>query len=164
MAEDTRTPQTWEVCNWSRGGEVIDSRNVAQRLDDMADEHVDEEGEALPFDQWTADARQEAEALRELLKDIGDNLSNGFDLSANGDAMLIVRHDHLTAYVESHYGDTYGGDLHTENRFGEHVRLSWSDVMEREPFCWINWETVADKWRDRCAEITYYGVTYYLDH
>lgn len=160
----TNTPQEWEICNWSNGGEVIDSRNVAQRLDDLADEYVDSEGEAIPVESWPTVARHEHAALTELLKDIGDNLENGWDLSANGDCLTLVRDDHLNDYVQQDYADTYGGDLYTKDMIGREVNLSWSDVMEREPFCWINWETVADAWRDRCAEITYHGVTYYLDH
>lgn len=159
-----KTPQEWEITNWTNGGEVIDSRAIAQRLDDLTGEYVTDEGDEVPRSMWPDVARQEWEALSELIEEISGNLESGWDLSANGDAVIIVRDDHLDEYVKHWYADTYGGDLYTRGRYGVEVPLSWSDVMDREPFMWINWESVADAWRSRCAEIEYYGVTYYLDH
>lgn len=163
MSKETNVPQEWEILNSENGGEVIDSRNVAQRLDDMADEYLDNEGEPIPVGMWPDFAQAEHAALTTLLKDISDNLPNGWDLSANGDCVTLVRDTYLSEFVRQDYDDTYGGDLHTEDRHGNVSRLSWSELMDREPFNWINWDTVADKWRDRCAEIEYHGVTYYLD-
>lgn len=157
------TPQEWEITNAECGGGVIDSRNIAGRLDDLNAEHVDGDGEEIPRSQWPAVAREEFEALTELLEDISGNVDNGWDLSANGDCLMLVRDTHLTDYVQHWYDDTYGGDLHTRDRYGIVSALSWDDVMQREPFCWINWDDVADAWKQRCAEIEYYGVTYYLD-
>lgn len=162
MSKETNVPQEWEILNSENGGEVIDSRNVAQRLDDMANEHVDDEGEFIPVELWPDFAQAEHAALTGLLNDIGANVDNGWDLSANGDCLTLVRDTYLADYVKDHYADTYSGDLHTQDGHGNTVRLSWSDVMDREPFCWINWDAVADAWRDRCAEIEYHGVTYYL--
>lgn len=163
MSKETNVPQEWEILNSENGGEVIDSRNVAQRLDDMADEYIDAEGELIPVGMWPDVAQAEHTALTTLLKDIGDNLPNGYRLSANGDCVTLVRDTYLSEYVKHHYADTYGGDLHTRDVLGNEVNLSWDDVMDREPFNWVNWSDVADAWRERCAEIEYHGVTYILD-
>lgn len=163
MSKETNVPQEWEILNSENGGEVIDSRAVAQRLDDMANEHVDDEGEAIAVESWPEVAQAEHAALTQLLNDIFANLDNGWDLSAHGDSLTIVRDTYLSEYVKDHYGDTYGGHLYTKDFVGREVSLSWSDVMDMEPFTWLDWDKVADAWRDRCAEIEYHGVTYYLD-
>lgn len=163
MSKETNVPQEWEILNSENGGEVIDSRNVAQRLDDMANEHVDDEGEAIAVESWPKVAQAEHAALTGLLDDISANVDNGWDLSANGDCLTLVRDTYLADYVKDYYADTYGGDLHTKDTYGREVDLSWSDLMDREPFTWLDWDKVADAWRDRCAEIDYHGVTYYLD-
>jgi hypothetical protein len=164
MSNGTNVPIEWEILNSANGGEIIDSRSVAQRLDDMADEHLYDDGEAIPVSGWPDVAQAEHAALTTLLKDIGDNLPDGYRLSANGDAMILIRDTYLSEFVKQDYDDLYGGDLHTEDRNGNMSRLSWSELMDREPFKWINWDDVADAWRERCAEVEYHGVTYYLDH
>lgn len=158
------TPQEWEIPNWTDGGEVIDTRNIAQRIEDLEAEHVTADGEEVPVEDWPEVFRDEHRELTRLLGEISDSLPNGWDLSANGDAVIVVRDDHLDEYVKHWYADTYGGDLHTEDRYGTKVRLSWDDVMDREPFKWVDWEAAADEWRTRCSTVEYYGVTYYIDN
>lgn len=167
-SEDTRVPQSWEILNSTPGGEVIDTRCVAQRIEDLINEHMAQDADGdwvnIPTDQWPADQRAEHDALTALLAEVAANLENGWDLSANGDSVTLVHPDYLTDYVREWYGDTYGGDLATTDRWGHAIKLTWSDVMDREPFCWINWGDVADRWRERCAMVEYHGVEYLLDH
>lgn len=160
-----RTPRAWEIPNWIKGGEVIDSRNIAQRLDDMAAEHVTDGGEDIPVSAWPRVAQAEHAALTGLIEEIRANVSGDWDISANGDSITLVRVTYLTSYVESWYDDTYGGDLASYNpQMHAHETLRWSEVRAREPFCWIDWKAAAKAWRDRCPEVSYHGVTYVMDH
>lgn len=167
---DNRTPKTWVIPNWDNGGEVIDSRTVCARIRELEEEHTaqDSEGDwfAIPTDQWPADAQAEYAALTGMVSEIRDNIDGGMDISENGDCVMLVHPGYLTAYVREWYADTYGGDLHTVGRYGSVNRepLKWSELMDREPFCWINWDDVADAWQQRCPEITYHGVDYVMDH
>lgn len=163
MSKSTDVPQEWEILNGEYSGQIIDTRSIAQRLDDMADEWISDEGEAIVMSEWSAVAQAEYAALTKLLDEVGCNVDNGWDLSANGDSLTLVRETYVADYVRDYYADTYGGDLHTEGRFGIMTRLKWDDLMDREPFKWLDWDAVAKGWKDGRAEVEYHGVTYILD-
>lgn len=160
-----KTPKTWEIPNWLRGGELIDSRNIAQRLEDMAAEHVADDGDDIAVSAWSRTAQAEHAALTGLVEFIRANMDRGWEISPHGDSITLVRHTHLTEYVESWYDDTYGGELEQrDHQTGRYVHVSWRDLMAREPFCWLSWRDVARAWRRRCPEVTYHGVVYVMDH
>lgn len=160
-----RTPKAWEIPNWRRGGEVIDTRHITQRLEDMGAEHVTDDGDEIPVSAWPRVAQAEHAALTALVDFVKANTGGNWDISSNGDSITLVRHTYLTEYVESWYDDMYAGDLSTFNpRTYRHEELSWRDVMAREPFCWLDWRTVAAVWRKRCPEVEYHGVTYVMDN
>jgi hypothetical protein len=163
---DKMTPKTWGVPNWASGGEVIDTRTVCVRMQDMRDEHVTDDGDDIPVSEWSDDARAEYAALDQIIRDVVDNVpGSGWDISANGDAITLVHPGYLRDYVREYYADTYGGDLHTVDRYGivNKDPVRWDELMQREPFCWVNWADVARAWTDRCPEITYHGVDYVMD-
>lgn len=163
MSKETNVPIEWEISNSENGGQVIDTRNIAQRLDDMADEWISDEGEAIVMSEWSAVAQAEYAALTELLNEVGRNVDSGWELSANGDSLTLVRETYVAEYVKYDYADRYNGDLFTEDRYGNKTRLKWDDLMDREPFKWLDWDAVAKGWKDGRAEVEYHGVTYILD-
>lgn len=152
--------------------DIIDTRSVLDRIEELEGEYVrdvPEDGDELTFapsSEWNPDDLAEYDSLRALIAEcesvIGDDLR---------DTPVLVRESHWEAYAKDWYADTWGAPWIKRNRYGDpeydqvnrhYVGVSWSEVMDTEPFSFIDWRAAADNLRRDQAEIQWEGVTYII--
>lgn len=150
--------------------DIIDLRAVIDRIEELQADYppaVDDDCDDrlfAPVSTWSADDRAEWESLRALIAEcesvIGDDLR---------DTPVLVRESHWQAYAKDWYADTWGAPWIKRNRYGDpeydqvnhhYVGVSWSEVMDTEPFKFIDWEAAAENLRSDRPEIEWDGVTY----
>lgn len=149
--------------------DIIDLRAVMDRIEELEEEYAtegpsDSDEVFAPVSTWSADDRAEWESLRALIAEcesvIGDDLR---------DTPILVRESYWTDYARDWYADTWGGPWIKRNQYGNpeydqvnahYVSVTWDEVMDTEPFGFIDWQRAADHLRRNQAEIEWEGVTY----
>lgn len=157
------TPSTWEILN---SDEVIDTRNIINRMNDMRNEHTTWHGEEespIPLGDWPADARAEYETLAAIIEAVETGCTWGNPNS--GECIALVRHSYFTEYVREEYAELHCGDGLYAVPEGEIYSLpkpvKWERLVRELPqLDFVDWEAVAQHDRRYYAEVEYCGVPY----
>lgn len=137
--------------------DVLDTRDLHWRLDDIQTDHVTDDGDDIPREEWPANDRAEFDMLTALLEAV--------DRDAWGpteDGVTLIREDYFVDFLRSDYGDRYDGNWYRdEGSFrANYEQMSWSDITSTMPFRFIDWDAVAEHDRSGYGDVEYDGVTY----
>lgn len=159
------TPPTWEVLN---SNEVIDTRNIIQRMEDMRNQwtHYDPEcgNEPLPLDSWDADAQAEYTALSTLIREV----ESGCPVDSPEHGVTLIRDTWFTEYVKHEYAELHCGDglyaVPEDDRYSLPKPVTWDRLVKMLPQLeFVDWQAVADHDRKWYAEVTYHGALYLFE-
>lgn len=137
--------------------DILDTRDLHWRLDDIRTDHVTDDGDDIPHEEWPADDRAEFDMLTALLAEVD---ANAWQVSSDG--VTLIKESYFVDFLRSDYDARYGGDWYRdEGSFhAEYEQLSWSDITSTMPFQFIDWDAVAEHDRSGYGEVEYDGVTY----
>lgn len=152
--------------------DIIDTRMVLDRIEELEGEYVrdvPEDGDELTFapsSEWNPDDQAEYDSLRALVEEVTGEAEYENQLR---DGIVLVHESYWEAYAKDWYADTYSQPWIKSDKYGRpeydqvnhrHVHVTWDDVMDTEPFGFIDWQRAADHLRRNQAEIEWEGVTY----
>lgn len=154
------TPPTWEVLN---SDEVIDTRNIVQRMEDMRNEHVNNDGDAIALVDWPADAQAEYTTLSTLIREV----ESGCPVDSPEHGVTLIRDTWFTEYVKHEYAELHCGDglyaVPEGHYYSPPKPVTWDRLVRMLPQLeFVDWQAVADHDRKWYAEVTYHGATYLL--
>lgn len=139
--------------------DIIDTRKIIERIEEIESEYDDGEGETHGIGIWAPLDREEWVTLTDLLSEIGED--------ACRDGVTLIRESYFKDYVREGYGEI-GPELHEyRSKSGratwdmEYVRVEWDELMSRPPFNCIDWEAVAEDERSDYSIVEFLGTTYY---
>jgi hypothetical protein len=151
----------------------ISTRDVLARIEELQDDYAtdgptDSDEVFAPVDTWSDGDRAEYASLQALIAECESNA----DYSGHvGDGMFLTREPQWVDYTREYYDETYGQPWIKTNKYGDpmydqekrrHVHVSWADVMDTEPFKFIDWQAAADNLRRDCPEIEWEGMTWII--
>lgn len=141
--------------------DLVNTRKIIERIDDLEMENSDDDGEMTHVDQWEESARKEYRGLAAVVHEVGEK--------ACRDGVALVNERYFTAHIKDEYleiGPEYYED-ETDDRGRPTYRkrhVQNGELFARSPFKFIDWEAVAqDEWSDY-SQLEVDGVTYlYLE-
>lgn len=134
--------------------DIIDSRNIQARIDEILWDHTLDEGEVTPVSEWSDSDRAEYQALSELMEELPED--------AGTDGVTLIHEAYFTRHIQEEHLEI-GPEFHEQDpecRWEKLIPVSRDDLFSRSPFKFINWEAVAgDHWSDY-SQVEFLGTTY----
>jgi hypothetical protein len=132
--------------------DMIHTDKIKERIEEIESDHMDDDYEPIPADQWDAADRAEHAGLSAVIEVIGEsNARNG---------VTLINEDYFDQYIREYYMEA-GGEYHEYDRDTYGYRLiPLDELYSREPFNHIDWKAVAaDHW-SAYTPIEIDGTTY----
>ena len=138
--------------------DVIDTKDILARLEELQGEYLDGEGEPITSAaQWSDEDWQEQATLSNLISVVRDDANDSPE-----DGVTLIRETYFADYIKEQYSDGMGPELHRyDDKTGRYSLFMWDDLMDMAPFSNIDWAAVADNASTDYSQIEYDGVTYY---
>lgn len=137
--------------------DVIDTRQVLDRLEELSEQYANDEGEITDTLTWIPDDREEWSDLNRLIEEVRNDSHESVE---NG--VTLIRETYFTDYIKDFYADGGGRELHEfDEKTHGYKRIPWDELMSRAPFNCIDWEGVAEEEKEGYSEFDYDGTTYY---
>jgi hypothetical protein len=137
--------------------DVIDTRNIINRLEEIESGYVGDEGDMAGYLNWSPDDQREWTGLARIIEEVGDEARHG---------VALVHEAHFATYIRDEYLDMDPGLYEYKSQSGnrtwdlEYVGIPADELYGRLPFARIDWQAVADDHRSDYSQLTIDGVTY----
>lgn len=136
--------------------DIINTRQVLERIEELESDHCDDDGEQIMSDLWDADDREEWSTLHRLIEELRNDANEAVE---NG--VILIRETYFADYIREFYSDCPRGLYRYNDKTGGHELISWDQLMSEDPFKHIDWAAVAEDERSGYSIFGYDGITYY---
>lgn len=138
--------------------DVIDTRTIVARIEEIESEQITGEGDEIPPAEWPDDIRDEHRVLLELAEEIGE--------IACRDGVTLVRDSHFAEHIQDEFLEI-GPEYHEQDpnvRWHSLIPVSREELFSRDPFKFIDWDAVAEDHWSNYSQVEFLGTTYlYLE-
>lgn len=137
--------------------DLLDTRNMLDRVEELESENEDAEGVLKPGADWDdQDDFDECRKLRIILAEVDENSDNGV---RNG--ITLIRESYFTEYIKDYWMEAGPKFSEYNPKTFRNEEVSRGDLFSREPFNFIDWKAVAESTRDDdYKDVDFDGVTY----
>lgn len=142
-----------EIHGWD---DLIDTREVLSRIDDLVSSNSDDEGDELAREDWNQDELGEWRLLTELIDEV-----RGSSDEDPIHGVTLVSERYFAEYIKDLVMEGGGEYYEFSEKTYRHERVLNSVLFERSPFTHIDWEAVADEYSTDYTEINFDGFTFY---